>query len=93
MVLQKLLVLNSIIQSSKNPTYVTRSTLWKLGVTFLRKYWVAFSVGCPKDKKTKTPPQKKKKKKKSIQESSLFRGWVPKQQILSCEEAIMQNYY
>ena len=64
MVLQKLLVLNSIIQSSKNPTYVTRSTLWKLGVTFLRKYWVAFSVGCPKDKKTKTPPQKKKKKKK-----------------------------
>ena len=64
MVLQKLLVLNSIIQSSKNPTYVTRSTLWKLGVTFLRKYWVAFSVGCPKDKKTKTPPPKKKKKKK-----------------------------
>ena len=62
MVLQKLLVLNSIIQSSKNPTYVTRSTLWKLGVTFLRKYWVAFSVGCPKYKKTKTPPQKKKKK-------------------------------
>lgn len=90
MVLQNLAVLYSIIQSSKKPNLCYTVHPLEIGGLFLEKVLGSLQCGLSKRQKNQTPPPTKKK---SIHESSLFKGWVPKQQILSCEEAIMLNYY